>query len=125
MRKLIMIVLATLFISAQVSAQSTAQANAQTTSDAESIKQTALDYIEGWYEGNAEHMERALHPELAKRIVRTDARGRNSLGQMSAMTVMQLTRMGDGKSIAKESLRDPPYSICENGISNLPRWRDS
>lgn len=36
------------------------------------IRQTALDYIEGWYEGNAERMERALHPELAKRIVRTN-----------------------------------------------------
>src|SRR5262249_46471729 len=31
------------------------------------IKQTALDYIEGWYEGDAERMERAVHPELAKR----------------------------------------------------------
>ena len=30
------------------------------------IRQTALDYIEGYYEGNAERMERALHPELAK-----------------------------------------------------------
>src|SRR5262249_48228671 len=40
--------------------------------DLAAIKQTALDYIEGYYEGNAERMERALHPELAKRIVRTD-----------------------------------------------------
>jgi len=38
-------------------------ASAQATSDADLIKQTALDYIEGWYEGNAERMERALHPE--------------------------------------------------------------
>ena len=36
----------------------------------EAITQTALDYIEGWYEGNAERMERALHPNLAKRAVR-------------------------------------------------------
>ena len=41
-------------------------------SDLAAIKQTALDYIEGWYEGSAERMERALHPELAKRIVITD-----------------------------------------------------
>lgn len=31
------------------------------------IKKTALDYIEGWYEGNVKRMERALHPELIKR----------------------------------------------------------
>ena len=33
--------------------------------DREAIKATALDYIEGWYEGNPERMERALHPDLA------------------------------------------------------------
>src|SRR5437870_10341527 len=35
--------------------------------DNESIKKTALDYIDGWYAGDAVRMERALHPELAKR----------------------------------------------------------
>jgi len=79
--------------------------SAQTASDAdkEAIKQTALDYIEGWYEGNAERMERALHPELAKRIVRTDPKsGRSNLGQMSAMTLVQFTRSGGGKQTPKE-----------------------
>ena len=80
-------------------------ASAQTPSDAdkEAIKQTALDYIEGWYEGNAERMERALHPELAKRIVRTDPKsGKSNLGQMSAMTLVQYTRSGGGKQTPKE-----------------------
>jgi hypothetical protein len=81
---------------------SASQAHAQTTSDADLIKQTALDYIEGWYEGNAERMERALHPELAKRIVRRDASGRQNLGQMSAMTLVQYTRSGGGKDTPKE-----------------------
>lgn len=60
--------------------------------EAAAIRQTALDYIEGWYEGNAERMERALHPELAKRIVQTDAAGRSTLGQQSALTLVQRTR---------------------------------
>ncbi|HEX6315687.1 MAG TPA: nuclear transport factor 2 family protein, partial [Gemmatimonadaceae bacterium] len=42
-------------------------ASAQTAADSAAIRAAALDYIEGWYEGNAERMERALHPELAKR----------------------------------------------------------
>jgi hypothetical protein len=64
-----------------------------TQADAAAIRQTALDYIEGWYEGNAERMERALHPELAKRIVQTDAKtGRSTLGQQSALTLVQRTR---------------------------------
>ncbi len=111
MRKLMMIVLTILLVSAiQVNAQSTAPAstqstapaNAQSTSDAELIKKAALDYIEGWYEGNAERMERAVHPELAKRIVEKDARGRTRLGQMGAMTLVQFTRVSDGKDIPKE-----------------------
>ena len=75
---------------------------AQNTADAPAIKQTALDYIEGWYEGNAERMERALHPELAKRIVRTNAEGYSRLDQMSAMSLVLGTRRGGGKNTPKE-----------------------
>lgn len=81
-------------------------ATAQTAADTAAIRQAALDYIEGWYEGDAQRMERALHPDLAKRIVRTDARGRNSLGQMSALTLVQLTRVGDGKVPPEKQQKD-------------------
>ena len=76
---------------------SVSNANAQSP-DAAAIKQTALDYIEGWYEGNPERMERALHPELAKRIVRTNAEGMSRLDQMSAMSLVLGTRRGGGKN---------------------------
>ena len=79
------------------------QARAQNAADAAAIKQTALDYIEGWYEGNPERMERALHPDLAKRIVRTDPKsGRSRLEQMSAMGLVQGVRAGYGKNTPKE-----------------------
>ena len=82
---------------------SSVTASAQTPAEAAAIKQTALDYIEGWYEGNAERMERALHPDLAKRIVRTNPQnGRSGLGQMSAMGLVQGTRAGGGKDTPKE-----------------------
>jgi Putative lumazine-binding len=77
-------------------------ARAQSAADAALIKQTALDYIEGWYEGNAERMERALHPELAKRIVRTNKEGASNLGQMGAMALVQGTKRGGGKNTPKE-----------------------
>jgi hypothetical protein len=79
---------------------------AQTSSssaDAAAIKATALNYIEGWYEGNAERMERALHPALAKRIASTNRQnGRSKLDQMSAMNLVQSTRAGGGKDTPKE-----------------------
>ena len=77
--------------------------SAPSQADADAIKQTALDYIEGWYEGNAERMERALHPELAKRIVMTDpASGRSRLDQMGAMTLVRGVRAGGGTKTPKE-----------------------
>ena len=37
------------------------------TTERAAIVATALDYFEGWFDGDAERMERALHPALAKR----------------------------------------------------------
>ena len=70
--------------------------------DREAIKQAALDYVEGWYEGNAERMERSLHPDLAKRIVNTNEQGRSQLGQMSAMSLVQGVKRGGGKDTPRE-----------------------
>ena len=61
------------------------------------IKKTALDYIEGWYTGDAARMERALHPELAKRMISIDPKtGRSQFNHMGAMTLVQRTRDGGG-----------------------------
>jgi hypothetical protein len=79
-----------------------AQTSPPIVSDEAAIKQTALDYIEGWYAGDAVRMERALHPELAKRMVAPDSRGHSRLNQMSAMTLVQSTRAGGGKNTPKE-----------------------
>jgi hypothetical protein len=49
-------------------------------------------------------MERALHPDLAKRIVNTNA-GRSQLGQMSAMGLVQGVKRGGGKDTPKEKLQ--------------------
>ncbi len=70
--------------------------------DEAGIRATALDYVEGYYEGNPDRMERALHPHLAKRIALTDANGRTRLDQMSAMELVQIIRTGSGKNIPKD-----------------------
>lgn len=80
---------------------------AQTDADRDAIKRTALNYAEGWYEGNADKMESSLHPDLAKRIVRTNDKGQSGLGQMSAMSLVQGTRAGSGKQTpAAEQQKD-------------------
>ena len=79
---------------------------AQTAADSAGIRQTALDYIDGYYTGDGARMERAVHPELAKRIVRTNEQGRSQLGQQSAMTLVQGTRAGGGKDTPMAQRRD-------------------
>jgi hypothetical protein len=72
-------------------------AQAQTAADSAAIRQTALDYIEGWYAGDHERMARSLHPELAKRLVRTDAQsGASDIREMSASELVMQTRRGGG-----------------------------
>jgi hypothetical protein len=74
------------------------EAYSQESADRTAIRNAALDYIEGWYAGDAARMERAVHPELAKRMVRTNPSGGGSiLDQQSAMTLVQGTRTGYGK----------------------------
>lgn len=77
-------------------------AHGETDADREAIKRTALNYAEGWYEGNADKMESALSPDLAKRIVNTNAQGQSGLGHMTAMRLVQATRTGSGKQTPKE-----------------------
>jgi len=71
--------------------------SAQVDTEREAIRRAALNYAEGWYEGNADKMESSLHPDLAKRIVRTNDKGQSGLNQMSAMSLVQGTRVGSGK----------------------------
>lgn len=67
------------------------------TADEQIIKARALDYAEGWYAGDAERMARAVHGELAKRIVVN--------GEVKSMTAAQLvdaTKRGVGAKTPKE-----------------------
>jgi hypothetical protein len=70
---------------------------AQTSADSAAVRATALDYVDGWYEGNGDRMQRAVHPDLAKRIVDSRANG-SALSHMTAATLVDYTRRGGGKN---------------------------
>ena len=70
-----------------------------TASDSAAIRTAAIDYVDGWYEGDAARMERAVHPDLAKRIWSPDPqRGANRLENQTAMTLVLGTRRGGGRT---------------------------
>jgi len=72
----------------------------------ELIKKTALDYIEGWYEGSVERMERALHPDLVKRRMIVLPTGHSFMGSVSANSMVEYTRAGGGKMVPKENQKN-------------------
>jgi hypothetical protein len=81
----------------------TGTARAQSAPDSAAIRAAALDYAEGWYEGNADRMARSLHPELVKRIlVRDTTTGKTMVQGMGASVLVNSTRHGYGKETPKE-----------------------
>ena len=61
-----------------------------TGTELELIRQAALDYFEGWFDGDVERMDRALHPDLVKR----KAGATLSFGTKERM--LELTAAGEG-----------------------------
>jgi hypothetical protein len=78
-------------------------ASAQSAADSTAIRAAALDYVEGFYEGDASRMTRALHPELVKRIISRDTlTKRDWISQMGAAQLINTTARGGGRNTPAE-----------------------
>ncbi len=84
-----------------------AVAAGQSSADSAAIVATSLDYIEGWYTGDAVRMERAVHPDLAKRIVYSDtaANDESRLGDMTAEQLVAGAERGIGRNTPADEQR--------------------
>lgn len=60
----------------------------------QAIVATALDYYEGWFDGEPARVERALHPELVKRGFEDDGR---TIETLSARQMIDWTAAGAGR----------------------------
>jgi ribosomal protein S12 methylthiotransferase accessory factor YcaO len=81
----------------------------RTTAEA-AIVSAVLDYFEGWFDGDAERMERALHPGLAKRSLEKDGR---TLNETSAEWMNDATARGVGRE------RDPGDRRIEVEVNDI------
>lgn len=89
------LVLATVALAAVVASD----VHAQSPADSSGIRDAALDYIEGWYAGDAARMERALHPHLAKRFMEALPDGGIRLTHTSALELVQQVEAGGGSAV--------------------------
>jgi hypothetical protein len=68
-----------------------------TNTDEAAVIATALDYFEGWFDGDTERMDRALHPGLAKRSLSQVDPGSPELRTITKERMLALTAAGEGK----------------------------
>ena len=61
------------------------------------VRAAASDYIEGWFDGDAARMERALHPELVKRCRGIEGDDPDALETLSATEMIDATADGEGQ----------------------------
>jgi hypothetical protein len=96
------VVLFSLSAHADTPKKTEAKAERKMDPDVVAIRQAALDYIEGWYEGDADRMTRALSPELVKRIVITDEKGASRIETMGASRLVYGVKQGGGTQTPKD-----------------------
>ncbi len=78
--------------------------HSQIQKDSIDIERTIENFIEGWYEGDAERMEASLHEDLVSKIViPTDEGGR--LGRFTAARLIELTKRGGGNQVPEKEQR--------------------
>ena len=64
--------------------------------DWDAVVATVKDYFEGWFDGDVERMERALHPALTKTGIAVDQLGNLVTESMNADDMIGWTREGEG-----------------------------
>jgi hypothetical protein len=112
MRKGILLVAAVLMAGLMTAREAMAQAQTPAAVDEKAaIEQTVRDYIDGWYEGNAERMARALHPDLAKRVFATLPDGSMVLQGVTADTMVAYTKAGFGKKKARPGQKNEVFVL--------------
>lgn len=76
--------------------------------DKAAIKNATLDYLEGWYDGDALRMQRALHPEFfTKRgILIHPNTGEMATPHLNAEMMIGYVKQGGGKSFPREKLKN-------------------
>ena len=65
--------------------------------DEAAIRTCVLDYFEGWFDGDVERIDRALHPGLAKHSLRADRDGNETVDVTTKPEMLDATRRGLGR----------------------------
>ena len=63
----------------------------------DAVRSVVMDYVEGWFDGDAGRMKQALHPELVKRCRGIEGDDPDALETLSAREMIDATADGEGR----------------------------
>lgn len=89
----------------------------------DAVRSVVLDYVEGWFEGDAARMERALHPEFVKRCRGIEGDDPDALETLSARDMIDGAADGEGR---REDAADRRIEIridhLSDGVASVQCW---
>ena len=86
-----------------------------TPTDVDDVKAVALDYIQGWYAGDAERIRRSLHEDLVKRTpLSGDHTEAADLRTVSKQRMVELTSGGGGRDVAEPSIEVVVHDVSDH-----------
>jgi Putative lumazine-binding len=86
----------------------------------DAVRSVVLDYVEGWFEGDAGRMRRALHPEQVKRCRGIEGDNPDALETLSAQEMIDATADGVGRrEDAPDRLIDIRIDHLSGGIASV------
>jgi len=63
----------------------------------DAVRSVVMDYLEGWFEGDAGRMKRALHPEMVKRCRGIEGDDPDALETLSSSDMIEAAGDGEGR----------------------------
>ncbi len=91
-----------------------------TPTDEQAIRSVVLDYVEGWFDGDADRMRRALHPEMVKRCRGLEGDDPDALETLSAREMIDATADGEGRrEDAADRQIDVTVEYAEGGVASV------
>mgnify|MGYP001132154354 CR=1 FL=1 len=73
----------------------------------DAVRSVVMDYVEGWFEGDAGRMKRALHPELVKRCRGIEGDDPDALETLSARQMIDATYLRALASLESKAATNP------------------
>lgn len=83
----------------------TGSIKAQNKAEYPAIEEKALEYMQAWYQGDSELMSKAIHPQMAKKVVFDTGHKNGAIAYLSARDLLTQTKRKRPESFDAQNLK--------------------